>query len=486
MPNKSISINILLQKLINLIVITIIKNLSKVNVINLNEIIKRLPIVILLVVGILVNSYSQNTNRNDSPSSLTLEQCINYAIQHQPDLNQSLINIEIAKTTNAINLSGWLPQLNVSGNLTHYYQLPTTLATNPIPDGQPIPTHTGIVNTANPEVSISETIFNPQLLYSAKIANLYVKQAEQNTDVAKINLVTNVSKSFYNLLFIFEQINVLIEDTARLNRNISDTYHQYEGGLVDETDYEQAKITYNNSLAQLKQQINNISPAYASLKQLIGYPPDKQFNVTYDTLQMMKEIVMDTTQLVNYDKRIEYQQLQTDLKLQHQLTNYYKLSILPTLSVNYNYFYEYENNSFSNLFNNAYPYSYLGLSLNIPVFTGFARMENIHKSKLQEKNLEWTEISLKSQINSEYATALANYKSNLFNWSLLKENETRAKNVYNIVSLQYQQGIVAYLNMIVAESNLITAEIGYKNAMFQLLSSKIDLQKAIGIIPLNH
>ena len=258
MPNKSISINILLQKLINLIVITIIKNLSKVNVINLNEIIKRLPIVILLVVGILVNSYSQNTNRNDSPSSLTLEQCINYAIQHQPDLNQSLINIEIAKTTNAINLSGWLPQLNVSGNLTHYYQLPTTLATNPIPDGQPIPTHTGIVNTANPEVSISETIFNPQLLYSAKIANLYVKQAEQNTDVAKINLVTNVSKSFYNLLFIFEQINVLIEDTARLNRNISDTYHQYEGGLVDETDYEQAKITYNNSLAQLKQQLNNI------------------------------------------------------------------------------------------------------------------------------------------------------------------------------------------------------------------------------------
>ena len=201
---------------------------------------------------------------------------------------------------------------------------------------------------------------------------------------------------------------------------------------------------------------------------------------------MMKEIVMDTTQLLNYDKRIEYQQLQTDLKLQHQLTNYYKLSILPTLSVNYNYLYEYENNSFSNLFNNAYPYSYLGLSLNIPVFTGFARMENIHKSKLQEKNLEWTEISLKSQINSEYATALANYKSNLFNWSLLKENETRAKNVYNIVSLQYQQGIVAYLNMIVAESNLITAEIGYKNALFQLLSSKIDLQKAIGIIPLNH
>jgi outer membrane protein TolC len=52
--------------------------------------------------------------------------------------------------------------------------------------------------------------------------------------------------------------------------------------------------------------------------------------------------------------------------------------------------------------------------------------------------------------------------------------------------MQYRQGIVDYLNIIVAESNLITAEIGYINALFQLLSSKIDLEKAIGVIPYNH
>jgi outer membrane protein TolC len=68
----------------------------------------------------------------------------------------------------------------------------------------------------------------------------------------------------------------------------------------------------------------------------------------------------------------------------------------------------------------------------------------------------------------------------------MKDNKSRAQNVYSIVSLQYKQGIVAYLNLIVAESNLITAEIGYIDSLFQLLSSKVDVEKAIGEISYNN
>jgi outer membrane protein TolC len=89
---------------------------------------------------------------------------------------------------------------------------------------------------------------------------------------------------------------------------------------------------------------------------------------------------------------------------------------------------------------------------------------------------------LKLQINKEYTTALANYKGNFFNLQLLQKNVSMAKRVYFVVNLQYKQGIVPYLNVITAESNLITSEISYLNALFQVLSSKVDLQKAMGSI----
>jgi outer membrane protein TolC len=422
----------------------------------------------------------QDTGKTGA-ESLTLKQCIDFAMQHQPLLNESLINIDITKTTNAINLAGWLPQASASGDLIHYIQSPSS--------GTPTTTSGGtstrsgsFTNTFIPGITVSQAIFNPSLLYAAKAAPLLVKQAQQVTDSTKIFLVSAVSKSYYNVLLTLEQINVLKEDTARLGRSLRDAYHQYKGGIVDETDYEQAAITLNNSVAQLKQAKENVVPQYATLKQLMGYPPGKQFNVNFDTTEMASNIHIDTLQQLQYEKRIEYQQIMTDKRLQDQNINFFKLSFLPTVSAFYNYNLAYENNQFSGLFNSSYPNSLVGLSISIPIFTGFARLHNVHKAKLQQQIISWNEVGLKSQIYTEYTTALANYKGNYFNLQLLQKNVNLAKRVYFVVDLQYRQGIVPYLNLITAESNLITSEINYLNALFQVLSNKIDLQKAMGNI----
>jgi|ERR1022692_2489951 outer membrane protein TolC len=425
----------------------------------------------------------QTVYANDTNQYLTLKQCIDYALLHQPALNQSLINVSIAKTTNAINLSGWYPQVNISANVTHYIQLPTTFipdSTNP--GGGPVKTTTGVTNTVIPELSVTQAIFSAGLLYYSKVAPIYIKQAQQITDSTKINIVASVSLAFYNLLLTLEQIKVLKEDTVLFAQNFRDAYHQYVGGIVDETDYEQANITLNNSKAQLRQANENIVPQYAALKQLMGYPYQNQFNVSFDTLEMRQDIAFDTTQQLQFEKRIEFKQLQTSKDLQRQLTDYYRHSFLPTLSAFYTYNYEFQSNSYSNLYGNSYPNSLVGLSLNLPVFTGFSRVKGIERSKLQERLLDWSEVDLKLQIYNEYTTAMSTYRGNLYNMQVLQENVTMAKRVYYVVTLQYKQGLVAYLNVVTAESNLISSEISYINALFQVLSSKIDLQKAMGII----
>jgi outer membrane protein, multidrug efflux system len=433
----------------------------------------------ILSLSLVVITLSVSAQTVDSTKLFTLDQCIDYAMHHQPALNQAVINESIAQTTNSINLSAWLPQVNLTGSLTHYIQQPTVLVDS---NGTEHQERTGIANTAIPGIGVTQAIFTPQLLYAVKSAKLYVKQAEQVTDSTKINIVSSVSQSFYNLLLTFEQIDILKEDTARLTKNYNDTYHQYVGGIVDQTDYEEAAITLNNSKAQLKQATENLFPQYAALKQLMGFPQEQQFDISFDTVQMMKDIAFDTTEQLQYEKRIEYQALQTSKALQHQLIDYYRLAWLPSISAFYNYNYEFENNTFSKLFDNAYPNSFIGLDINMPIFTGFWRIQSLQKARLQEKVLDWGQVNLKAEIYTEYATGLANYKSNLYNFYELRENVAMAKDVYRIVSLQYHQGTVAYLNVITAESNLITSQINYINALFQVLSSKIDLQKALGDI----
>jgi len=226
-------------------------------------------------IGVSMSVFAQTGGSRDTAGALTLEQCVDYALEHQPVINQAVIGQAIVRATNAINTSGWLPQAGVSGNLTHYLSLPTNFIKNSS-TGVVSQQKTGVINTFTPVLSVTQTIFNPSLLYASKSASLYMRQAEQFTDSAKIDIVAAVSKSFYSLLLTLAQINVLKEDTARLNKNLHDAYHQYQGGIVDETDYDQAAISLNNSLAQLRQAVLNVNPQYAQLKQVMGFPPAGQ------------------------------------------------------------------------------------------------------------------------------------------------------------------------------------------------------------------
>lgn len=55
-----------------------------------------------------------------------------------------------------------------------------------------------------------------------------------------------------------------------------------------------------------------------------------------------------------------------------------------------------------------------------------------------------------------------------------------------MVNLQYREGIKTYLDVIVAQTTLRTAQLNYYSALFQVLSSKIDLLRAQGNLPTSY
>jgi len=279
-----------------------------------------------------------------------------------------------------------------------------------------------------------------------------------------------------------QQIKATAEDTVRLSRSLRDAYNQYRAGVVDRTDYKRATIALNNSRAQLNSGQELLKARLEYLKSLMGYPRHAELNIQFDSLQMENSVDFDTTTDIDYNRRIEYQQLATQRRLQEADLRYNKWGYIPSLSANGAYIFNYQDNEFSKLYNTAFKNAYAGVSLTWPIFQGGRRRHEINASRWQLKNIDWSLERLRNNINAEYAQALAAYKSNLINYNAIKENLLLAQEVYDVIQLQYRSGIKTYLEVITAETDLRTARINYFNALNQVLAAKVDVQRALGLI----
>ena len=419
---------------------------------------------------------SQTNSQNDSLLyKATLENCIEYALKNQPLIKQSLVDENITNQEINSKIADWFPQLNFNFNYQHNYKLQTSVI-----QGNTV--HFGIINTSSAQFSLNQTIFNRDVLLASSTAGDVQMQAEQSTSENKINVVVNVSKAFYSALLSQNQIDLVNEDIIRLKQSKKNTYSQYKSGVVDQTDYMRATVALNNAIAEQKQDQEMLKTSYAYLKEQMGYPANEKLLLNYDTTKMEEDIFIDTTNTIDFNNRIEFQLLKTEKRLQEANLDYYKWSFIPSLSAFGEYNFNFLNDKLSQLYKQDYPTSYVGLQLSFPIFEGGKRFHEIEQAKLELERYNYDFESLKNSINTEYVQALSNYKSNLANFLIQKKNLILAKEVYNTIELQYKSGVKAYLDVITAETDLRSTQVNYINTLYQVLSSKLDLQKALGKI----
>jgi outer membrane protein len=431
---------------------------------------------IILFFPVMVLLGSVTAQIKDDSVTKTLEGCIIYALEHQTNIRQSLLDEQITEHQIKIQLAEWYPQINFSGNYQNNFQRAITIFNN-------APSPVGTYNQSYGYFGLNQTIFNRDVVIAQQSSKDVRLSARQNTINNKISVVSNVSKAFYDLLLSKEQIALLDTDIVLLQRSLKDTYNQYKGGLVDKTDYQRATISLNNANASRKTAGEAVKSKTAVLKLYMSYPVDSTLDVLYDSARMRDEVnSFDTLQQLDINNRIEFQQLETEKRLEEFNLKYYKLGFLPTVSVYGNYNLNYYNNQFKNLYQQNYPNSYAGLSVTLPIFTGTQRAQQVKVARLQIERLDYTFSSLKDSIRTQYIQSLSSYKADLNNYFEQKENLELARQVYNIIQLQYRSGIKTYLDVVVSNNDLFAAQVNFTNAIFQVLSDKIDVERALGTL----
>lgn len=431
---------------------------------------------IILFFPVFIVLVSASAQTSDTAGSKTLESCIQYALDHQTNIRQAMIDEQITEREIRIRLSDWYPQINFSGNYQQNFQRPVTIFNNVV---SPV----GTYNQSAGFFGLNQTVFNRDVVLAQQSAKDVRLSAQQNTTNNRIAVVSNVSKAFYDLLLSREQIALLDTDIVLLQRSLKDAYNQYKGGLVDKTDYQRATISLNNSKASRKTAEETLKSRTALLKLYMSFPIDSSLLIFYDSTRMRDEVAsFDTLQQVDVNNRIEYQQLLTQRRLQEENLKYYRWGYLPTVSVFGEYNLNYYSDQFKNIYQNNYPNSYAGLSVTLPIFTGTRRLQEVRVAKLQIERLDYNFSSLKDSIRTQFIETMSSYKSDLNNYYEQKENLDLARRVYDIIQLQYRAGIKTYLDVVISNNDLFSAQVNYTNAIYQVLSDKIDVERALGTL----
>jgi outer membrane protein len=413
--------------------------------------------------------------------SITIDECLKYAFLHQPLVKQLKLDEEIASLQTRISLADWIPQVAASAGLQHYLKQPVLLFPDfNNPSGPKILIPSGVLYNSSLGFTATQNIFNPDVYVAGRSARLYRMHSKQASKEALTGLVVEISKAFYNVLLSQEQLSIINREITRLTKSLEDSYALYQSGKTDMIDYKRATMALNEAKAGKKSAEEAIHTKLDVLKHLIGYPVEEALLLKTDAASLEKDLMVDTLKNVNIYNRIEYQLLRTDLQLQKARIAYYKAGILPSLSAFANYNFIFQNDRASDLYNRSYPNSIVGLTLTVPIFQGFKRTENIRKSRLEYDRLALDTVTLRSEIRTEYMSALSSYKSNLALFNATRQNTDLAREIYNMVRLQYTQGIKSYLEVLVSETDLMSANISNLNALFMLMFSKLDLQKASG------
>lgn len=408
-------------------------------------------------------------------TAVTLEQCIQYALAHQPAVQQAGIDEQITEYAIRNRLADWYPQIGAGYSLQHNFQRQTSFFNG-------VATPVGVTNTSAAQLYVNQSIFNRDLLLANRTQGDVRLQARQATEARKIDLTADVSKAFYDVLTTRQQIRVAAENIARLQKSLKDAFYRYQSGVTDKTDYKRAQISLNNTTATKQANEAALVAKLEYLKSLMGYPTYAPLAVVYDSLRMEQEVAFDTLQQPDYSRRIEYRQLMTQRRLEEANVLYQRNAFLPNVSATLGYNFNFLNNNFGKLYGNNFPNSYVGLTAGIPIFQGGKRKINVKAAQLQVTRTDLDIIDLQNSISSQYATALSNYKGSLAAYRASKENVALAQEVYDVIQLQYKAGVKTYLEVITSEADLRTAQINYFNALYQVLASKVDAERALGTL----
>jgi outer membrane protein len=447
---------------------------------------KHIFLIMSLIGAIVSKGFSQQALPDSQIYNFTIADCINYAYAHQRDVVNSNLDVKSADYHVKEIIGQGLPQVNGNASFTDYLKIPTTL----IPGdffGKPgtfVPLKFGVTYQSGVSLGASQILFDPNYFIGLAGRKTYKELYQRSFTRTRIDVSVNVTKAYYQVLVSGEQLKLLDADINQLKQQLDETVARNKQGFVEKIDVDRITVQYNSLVTTRENTIRLLGLNYQLLKFQMGMPIERDLTLK-DKLEDV-QLDVNTAYNVNdstvYRNRIEYGLLETQKKLYEYDVTSKKGQFLPKLTANASYAPAYQSNSFSSLYSTSYPSAYVGLTLSVPIFTGWQHINQLRQSQITVLKSQNDLDEMKNTINLQVNQSRISYINGLQTLNDQKKNKALAEEVLRVSKIKYEQGIGSSIEVTQAQTALQDADNTYIQGLYDALVSKVDLDKAFGRI----
>ena len=337
-------------------------------------------------------------------------------------------------------------------------------------------------NTWSAGLTASMPLVNAQLWKSLDISGLDVELAVEKARSSRLETVTQVKNSFFAILLAKEAFNVYKSVYENAVSNYERTKQKFDAEKVSEMELLRAKTTVANAIPNVYNAESSVVLALWQLKAVLGVDLDMNIDVAGKLSDYAEHMFYDVHQndSVSLDYNTTMKQLAIQSEMLAETIKLQKYASLPSLAVAFNFSYNAMTNDFKFSEYRWTPYSYVGLSLNIPIFAGGKRYQAIRQAKNQYEQLQLQTENTERQLKIAIRQSLNTMETNMKSYYAAQDAVASAAKGYSIAEKAYQVGRSTLIELNDAQLALTQAQLAEYQAIYNFVVAKAQLEQTLG------
>ena len=427
--------------------------------------------ILIVMAAVLPSADSAAT-----PTVISLEKALEIALSESPSVKVADKEIETKKFAKKGSYAALYPEISANGTFNRTLKK-QVMSMDFMGKSQSI--EVGRWNTWGAGLNAQMPLVNAQLWRSLKVSGEDVELAVEKARSSRLEMVNQVKQAYYGVLLAKEANKVYTEVYENAVANCELTEKKYNASKASELDLTRAKTAVANAVPNLYDSDNAIAIALWQLKAVMGIDLSSNIDVA-DSLLCYSggmEFAAGSYDLTNNStlKQLEIQaeEIANSIKIQ-QYAN------LPSLALAFSYSYNAMEDDFKFKEYNWFPYSYVALSLNIPIFAGGKRHSAVKQAKLQAETLDIQKENTERQLRIAISQYLSTMQTASKSYGAALEALESAHKAYDISAKSYEVGRSTLTDLNDAQLALTQAQLNVSQAIYKFIVAKAGLESTIG------